>query len=122
MSDRLGRAVRIGETAEYTIYRTGARPYVGDMTPIGTGAVFGTGTTMRVTIYRRKCGRYVVARQYLTIWEGSHDRYEAVLANTPEDVLAELGGDDMRPAEQQAWEQAANGDYPALAAIASVEI
>ena len=110
-----------GEMSRQTIHRSGARPLVGMVALLGVGDVAGTGTTLYVLIARRQAGGYVVVRHHVTIWEGSEDSYEATLCPTPADVLAEMGGDEMRSAEQEAWEEAVAHDA-GLAAISAVEI
>ena len=122
MSDYLRSYLELpDEMSKISLPRTGARPLVGEVCCIGSGSVAGTGTTLRVHILRRQRGGYIVYREHLTIWEGSSDTRAAVLCATPDDVLQELGGDQMRSAEEDAWEQAVKKDA-ALAAINQVDI
>ena len=109
------------EMSKMSLSRTGARPLVGRVLLLGEGSVAGTGTTLHVYILRRERGGYIVYREHLTIWEGASDSRDAVLCDTPGAVLVELGGDNMRPAEEEAWHEATRND-PAFAAINQVEI
>lgn len=118
---RSGNSMREGDTERRRILRTGARPLVGVVTLLGIGSVAGTGTTLYVRIYRRQRGGYVVAHEHLTIWQGHDHEYRAVLCQSPQSVLTELGGDEMRPAEDEAWSRAVERDE-ALRAISEVEI
>lgn len=101
--------------------RTGGRPLVGVVALIGDGYSAGTGTTLHVHILRRQRGGYVVYREHRTVWEGAGNSYDAVLCDTPADVLAELGTDAMRAAESEAWSEAVRND-DALAALNQVDI
>lgn len=43
-----------------------------------------------ITVYQTESGRYVVAREHITLWQGELNGYSAEICETPEEVVAEL--------------------------------
>ena len=122
MSDYINSRITMpADMEKITLPRTGARPLVGYMRCVGSGAVAGTGTTVRVYILRRRAGGYVLYRERLTIWEGSEDSFEGVPVDSAQALFTELGGDAMRPAEYAAWTEAAANDAE-IAEVNRVEV
>lgn len=106
-----------------TIRRDGDRPLACTCEVIGRGSHGSGGSSgyacdnnrgVKVTIYRRQVGGYIVSRRFWSQWQGEGGRDEATICRTPADVLAALrsGADDeypgtIRDAEAEALRDAA---------------
>lgn len=115
----------MSEIKRWTIQRDGDRPLRFKGERIGEGE-HGTGGNsgyrcdwnrgVKVHIYRREAGGYVVVRNYWSHWQGEDGRTEAVVCDTPASVLNALTDPDaaegsvLRKAEADALADAALSD------------
>jgi hypothetical protein len=117
----------------YQVHRDGDRPLRFRGVLLGEGE-HGTGGTsgykcdwnrgVKVRIYRRKAGGYVVTWAHWSQWQGERGQRHAEVCATPEGVLIALRGGEstggkgeLRPAEAAALADAAESD-DGLATIA----
>jgi hypothetical protein len=133
MGTEVTHEVEKGCEKVYTVRRDGDRPLRFHGMLLGEGE-HGTGGTsgykcdwnrgVRVRIYRRKAGGYVVTWAHWSQWQGERGQRRAEVCATPEGVLIALrdgevtgGTGELRAAELEALEDAATRD-DGLSAIA----